>query len=491
MSVVDWYDPHLDVWLDGTAYPFRDGLTVYFRDVTERRRAEDELRHQALHDSLTGLPNRSLLADRVEQGILQAQRAKTGLALLLLDLDRFKEINDTFGHQHGDEVLRQVAERLRQVLRTTDTVARLGGDEFAIVLPGGGDDALVVAHKIAQEMQRPVAVEGQSVHLGASIGVALYSAHGRDLATLLRQADVAMYVAKRSGGGVSVYAPDQDRYSRERIALTTELRRAVEQGQLVLHYQPILDLVGGAVSQVEALVRWDHPEQGLLFPDQFLPLAEEMGLMDALTRRVLGQAMRQGAIWQRRGDGMRISVNLSMANLGDERLVETVLSMLTRHNLSPSCIKVELTETAIMADQARSLALLTRLAEAGVSIAVDDFGTGYSSLAYLTRLPVNEIKIDKSFVRQLDGESADAVIVRSTIAMAHALGMRVVAEGVETEHARLLLREYGCDAIQGYVLSRPLPAAELEGWLARRDPCSAASLTMPSGDDAVTGTPPS
>ena len=461
-----WLENLVRVALDD---PIINGVISNARDITGRKRAEEMLRHQALHDVLTGLPNRTLLNDRLEQALLQARREEEPLALLLLDMDRFKEVNDTFGHHHGDTLLQQVAERLRGALRSTDTVARLGGDEFAVLLPG--DDvtgAIFAAGKIAAALDAPITVDDQPLRCKTSIGVASYPAHGDDAQTLLRHADVAMYVAKRGGRTCAVYTPEQDDYNRDRLRMTTELREAIDGGGLVLHYQPVVEMAPCTVAYVEALARWDHPRRGLLPPDVFIPLAEQMGLIGALTQEVLAVALRQCRAWRAAGMDLGVAINLSMANLLDARLVETVLALLDTCDVPPSYLRVELTESCIMSDQAHTLEVLMRLARAGVSVSIDDFGTGYSSLAYLTRLPVDTLKIDKSFVQEMAAGAADAVIVRSTITMAHSLGLRVVAEGVEDGPTWEALARLGCDAAQGYYLSHPLPAAELEEWLRRR-----------------------
>ena len=461
-----WVENLVRVALDDPAI---NGIISNARDITDRKRAEADLQHQALHDTLTGLPNRSLLKDRLEQALLQARREKKPVALLLLDMDRFKEINDTLGHHHGDVLLQQVAERLRQTLRGTDTVARLGGDEFAVLLPG--DDAVgaeVTVGKLCAALDAPIVVEGQVLRIRASIGAALCPEHGGDAQTLLRRADVAMYVAKRSGRPWSIYTPDQDQHSRDRLALTTELRTAIDEGLLTLHYQPVADLTDGRVAYVEALARWNHPQRGCVPPDVFIPLAEETGLIGALTTHVLTLALRQYAAWQAQGRHLSIAVNLSMANLHDPALVETILRLRQAHGVPAHGLRVELTETCIMSDQARGLEVLAQLGGAEVCVSVDDFGTGYSSLARLKRLPVDTLKIDRSFVIDMVDDEANAAIVRSTIMMAHALGMRVVAEGVETQAAWAMLADMSCDAAQGYYVSRPQPAADLEHWLCHR-----------------------
>lgn len=424
------------------------------------------LTYQALHDMLTGLPNRTLLNDRVQQALHIARRDDTPLALLLLDLDRFKEINDTFGHDYGDVLLQRVAERLRGTLRASDAVARLGGDEFAILLPeDDAEGAVSVACKITETLDRPFLVDGHLLHVEGSIGIALYPQHGADAATLLRHADVAMYAAKRCHGRHAVYNPLHDQLSPTRHAVITALRQAIERDQLVLHYQPIVDLSGNRPVSVEALVRWSHPDDGLLSPEKFISLAEHTGLIVPLSRWVLEAALRQRQVWQQGGLDVTVTVNLSMPNLQDQQLVDMIRELLRRYDTPPAALRIEITESALMDDPAPTHQVLTRLNELGVHISVDDFGTGYSSLAYLKNLPVDELKIDQSFILHMVRNETDAVIVRSTIGLAHGLGLRVVGEGVEDRQTCEMLSTLGCDAIQGYYVSAPLPASDLEGWL--------------------------
>jgi len=435
-------------------------------DVTARHEMEEALRHQTRHDALTGLPNRALLHERVAAALGDAPNAPGPLALLLLDLDRFKEVNDTFGHEQGDDLLRAVADRLRGAVRSGDTVARLGGDEFAVLLPGADvAGAARVAADIRAALDTPLRVEGQALQVGVSVGIALGPVHGADGPTLLRHADVAMYAAKHGRMGHAVYEQAWDRQGAERLARIGELRAAIEEGALLLHYQPQVDLASGRVRGVEALVRWPHPERGLIPPDAFIPLAEQTGLIAPLTEWVLAEAIRQCREWQRAGVPLTISVNLSMWNLHDPALPDRVAALLREHDVRPAWLRLELTESALMVDTARTMDVLTRLAALGVRLAVDDFGSGYSSLAYLKRLPVDELKIDKGFVRELATDATDAAIVASTVALGHALGLRVVAEGIEDRAACDRLAGMGCDVAQGYYLSRPLPADALARWL--------------------------
>jgi diguanylate cyclase (GGDEF)-like protein len=433
----------------------------------ELKQARDDAHYQALHDGLTGLPNRVLLDDRLEQAILRGERDRAGLALLVLDLDRFKDVNDTLGHHTGDELLQQVASRLRTVVRASDTVARLGGDEFAIVLPTAADATVAteLARKIVETVEQPYGVADHHVSVGASIGVAMYPEHGGDPKTLLRRADVAMYVAKRAGGGSTVYSSDQDANDPGQLELVGDLRDAIETNQLVLHYQPKLSLRSGECVRVEALVRWHHPKRGLVAPDQFIPLAERTGLIKPLTKWVLATAVNQCRAWRDSGVDMPVAVNLSVRNLHDPELAGYISGLLWTAGLPASSLKVEITESAIMTDPTRALETLGRIRELGVEVSIDDFGTGHSSLAYLKHMPVAEIKLDRSFVRDMQLNDNDFAIVRSTVELAHQLGLRVVAEGVEDRATWDLLLEMQCDLAQGYYMSRPLPATDFQSWL--------------------------
>jgi diguanylate cyclase (GGDEF)-like protein/PAS domain S-box-containing protein/excisionase family DNA binding protein len=451
-------------------------FTGYIRDITERKQMEEALRHQALHDALTGLPNRTLLHDRLAQALGAARRERHPLALLLLDLNCFKEVNDTFGHAAGDRLLQQIAARLQDALQPADTVARLGGDEFAVLRPG--DDATgatLIVQKLLATLEAPVVVEGQALPSQASIGVALFPEHGDDAQTLLRHADVAMYSAKQAHRPYAVYAPAQDPYSPSRLDLIAALRQAIALGALRLHYQPKLAVASGAVCGVEALVRWQHPQYGLIPPDQFICLAEQTGLIAPLTRWVLEAALRQCRRWQRRGLPLALAVNLSMWDVHDPEFPDNIAHFLRATNVPPDALRVELTESTIMADADHALDVLTRLAALGVRLSVDDFGTGYSSLSYLKRLPVDEIKIDRSFVQHMATQSHDAAIVASTIGLGRGLGLRVVAEGVEDRQTWDLLAGLGCDVVQGYYVSRPLPALAFARWL-RTAPWPVAAL---------------
>ena len=439
---------------------------VLFRIVA---RASRRLRHLALHDALTGLPNRTLFHERVERAI-KGIRPDRSVAVLLVDLDRFKEVNDTLGHDHGDALLKVVAERLGGALRQGDTLARLGGDEFAVVLtdlPHRGA-AAETASRLHDALRRPFDLRGVAVELDASVGVALCPEHGRDVTTLIQRADVAMYDAKNSQGRVETYAIERDPYSPARLSLLGELRRAIEGDELVLHYQPKVSLADDLVTGVEALVRWQHPDHGLLQPAQFVPLAERTGTIAHLTRWVLDAALRQCAEWRLAYPDLTVAVNLAAANVLDVGLPAMVQELLTEHGLPGDALECEVSETTVMSDPQRVTEVLAALRRLGVRLSLDDFGTGQASLAYLKQLPLDELKIDRTFVTTMADDDGDAVIVRSTIDLARNLGLEVVAEGVESESVLEALVDLRCNSAQGYFLSRPLPSAEIGAWLSDR-----------------------
>lgn len=422
--------------------------------------------HQALHDELTDLPNRTLLFDRIEQALHRARRENHGVALFLMDLDRFKEVNDTLGHHFGDHVLQQMGRRIAGTLRDTDTVARLGGDEFAVLIPDSDADAAVnCADKLLTAMYASIPVSGMSLSIKTSIGIALYPQHGLDAETLLQHADVAMYQAKRNGCGFQLYAQEQDPHSLRRLSLIGELRDAIKGAQLVLHYQPKVDLRRQRTTAVEALVRWQHPNLGMILPEEFIPLAEQHGVIIALTEWVLNEAVRQCCDWRERGISLHIAVNLSAHSLHNLDLPNQIAAILHMHGLPANQLGIELTESAMMSDLAHAMDIFERLAAMGVRLSIDDFGTGMSSLSYLKRLPVNELKIDKSFVTDMAEDENNAVIVRSIIDLAHNVGHEVTAEGVQDHDVLQLLEMLGCDTAQGYYLSRPRSAEGLETWL--------------------------
>jgi diguanylate cyclase (GGDEF)-like protein len=432
-------------------------------------RASRRLRHQATHDTLTGLSNRAELHEHGARALATAARDDSLAALMLIDLDRFKEVNDTMGHEQGDRLLVDVAVRLRQLLRGDDILARLGGDEFAVLanVPHRGAVG-EVATRLHRALALPFDVGGVAIELGASIGIALQPDHGEDVSTLLRHADVAMYEAKRAGSHIETYSTERDPYSAERLKLLGELRHALDNDELVLHFQPKVALSSGRVIGAEALVRWQHPERGLLGPHEFLGLAERTGLIGDITRWVLDAAVRQCAAWRRSGLELPVAVNLAGANIVDTTLPESVAHILQRWEVPGRLLECEVSEDTVMGDPRRAGDVLERLRELGVRLSLDDFGTGHSSLSYLKRLPLDEVKIDRSFVIGMADDPSDAAIVRSTIDLARHLGLEVVAEGVETTEVLDVLAALQCDVAQGFLLSRPLPAAEFDGWLAAR-----------------------
>jgi len=435
------------------------------RDISERKAHTDALEYQALHDALTGLPNRSLFGDRLRQALLGARRNQKMFGVLLLDLDRFKDINDALGHDRGDSLLQEVTARLRGVLRATDTIARLGGDEFAVLTTDAKhpEDVVASARKILASLEGPFAIADQMVETGASIGIAMYPVHGDDPSTLLRRADVAMYVAKRAGGGYAVYQPEQEAQTLRRSGLAGELRRAIPQGELVLHYQPQVTLGTGMIQSVEALVRWNHPREGLMPPDRFIPMAEETGIIHPLTAWVIDSALAQLTRWLEEGIDVSISLNVSPRNIEDHSLEEMVARALGSVKVDPNRLTLEITEGVAMA--AAAAKALHRLHEIGVRLSLDDFGTGYSSLLYLMRLPVNEIKIDRSFVAAVASDPDSVAIIRSAVGLGHNLGLRVVAEGLQDRVAEAVLIEAGCDAAQGFLVGRPAAEHEITALL--------------------------
>jgi diguanylate cyclase (GGDEF)-like protein len=431
----------------------------------ERRAREKE--HQALHDPLTGLANRVLFQDRLHQALRLGSREKHGVAVMIMDLDRFKEINDTLGHQSGDFVLKEVARRLESALRETDTIARLGGDEFALLLPNVPDPAvcLNVADKVSHALNQPFLVQGLTLDVRASIGVAIFPDHGKDTQTLVQRADIAMYLAKSAKTGVEVYASERDQYSPSRLALVGEMRAALENREFVLHYQPKVSLKTGDVGGVEALIRWEHPLRALVPPDEFIPLAEHTGLIEPITKFVLNQALNDCADWRQEGLDIPVAINISARTLLDEDFPDQVSQALRRWKIPPSYLQLEITESTLLSDPKRALGVLGRLSQMGVELSIDDFGTGYSSLSHLRRLPLKELKIDKSFVQNMVVDENDLVIVRSTIDLGRNLGLQVVAEGVETREVWAKLQSLGCDYAQGFYHSRPMPTEEMFRWL--------------------------
>ncbi|MDQ1726651.1 MAG: hypothetical protein QOK14_696, partial [Frankiaceae bacterium] len=421
---------------------------------------------------------RTLLADRLEHALSSSLRDGTRVGLLLLDLDGFKDVNDSLGHHAGDQLLRQVAERLVGVLRASDTVSRLGGDEFAVCLPDVSStaEAGAIAAKLLTVLHKPFELAEMAVSVSASVGVAVSGEHGHEPSLLLQRADIAMYRAKRARCGWALYDSATDEAHRHRLAVLAELRDAADLGELEIHYQPLMDLRTGRVEHVEALVRWSHPVRGLISPVDFIPLAEQSGLIHPLTAWVLSAAIDQARIWERQGLPLPIAVNLSAVVLTDPKLPGHITTLLAEANLPTDRLIVEITESVIAEEGVREA--LQRLSEAGVTLAIDDFGTGYSSLAWLRTLPVHQLKIDRAFVTGMVGDPKDTAIVRSVVQLAHSLGLVVIAEGVETPEVAELLKDLDADIGQGYLYCYPKPAAELERWL---DDVHVPALGMRSG----------
>jgi diguanylate cyclase (GGDEF)-like protein len=430
------------------------------------REANAELQHLVLHDTLTKLPNRLLLEDRVQQAVEECRRAGGRCAVLFVDLDRFKTLNDSLGHFAGDTVLRTVAERLRSAVRLEDTVSRMGGDEFVILLKHLAltKDAGDVAHKIMDVLAKPIILDEQELRIGSSIGISLFPEHGDSAARLIANADAAMYHVKKSGrSNAAFFTPEMSAFFSKRLALEHELRAALEKNQLVVHYQPKVDMRSGRILGTEALVRWQHPQKGLIPPSEFIPFAEETGLIVPLGKWVLQEACMQNRAWQKKGIAdLVVAVNISGVQFQQRDLVETVSEALEKSGLSPRYLELEITESVVMHNASEAIVMLEQLHRMGVGLSIDDFGTGYSSLSYLKRFPIQTLKIDQSFIQDVSVGSDDAAIVKAIVALAHGLRLRVVAEGVEREDQLEFLRALGNDEYQGYLYSKPLPAREVE-----------------------------
>jgi diguanylate cyclase (GGDEF)-like protein/PAS domain S-box-containing protein len=449
------------------------GIVLNCRDITARKQDEAMIRHLAYFDALTGLPNRMLFDDRLSQALAHSRRrGEPGLAIMFIDLDRFKTINDTLGHGAGDLLLRITAERFSGAIREEDTVARLGGDEFLILLPGVADveSAARVAQKILATFSAPFSIADQELHATTSIGISIFPGDGDDPETLIRNADTALYRAKEGGRNrYQLYAPAMNAIAFQRLVLENSLRRAAERNELALHYQPLVSLATGAVVSVEALIRWHHPELGLVSPAEFIPMAEETGFIVPLTRWVLDTACAQMMAWRRAGiDVPTVSVNVSPRGFNDCNLPGMVGEVLAATGMDGKCLNIEITESVMMENVQASIETLAQLKKFGLKVSVDDFGTGYSSLSYLKRLPIDTLKIDQSFVRDVRAANDEAAIANLIIAMAHSLNLSVVAEGVETPEQKSFLESRSCDIIQGYLVSKPLPVPEITRFLQQR-----------------------
>lgn len=440
---------------------------VFIRDTTEAKQQVLRLRHQAMHDGLTNLPNRTLLFDTLTKAIIKARESKSMLALLLMDLDRFKEVNDTFGHQFGDMLLQQVAFRVRNQSRDGDTVARLGGDEFAVVMPEAADSTAVarMARNILNALEQPFVIDQQVLEVGASIGIATFPAHGEDARTLLRRADVAMYNAKQSQLGYSFHRDDRERHTADQLGLVVQMRSALERNEFEPFFQPKIHMRSGLMTRAEVLIRWNHPQRGLIGPSVFVPIAERTGLIRTITDWLLERTMQQLRAWHDEGAPVHVAVNVSAKSLLDQALPAKIDTLLRRWQIDPRFLKIEITESSIMADPSHALAIMSMLQSLGVRLSVDDFGTGYSSLVHLRQLPIDEIKIDASFVSGMTSNDADAAIVRTVVDLAHNLGKQVCAEGVEDAATWFMLQDMGCDLAQGYFMSTPKSGPELMTWL--------------------------
>lgn len=421
-------------------------------------------RHNALHDELTSLPNRTLLYERMKQAIRSARRNNTTMIVMIMDLDQFKEVNDTLGHHCGDRLLQQVAPRLKGVVRETDTVARLGGDEFAVILPHtDAAGAVVISKKMNEVLEKPFTVEGHNLKIGISIGIAKYPQDGTDGDTLLQKADVAMYVAKKDISGYATYDVSRDQHSINRLQLIGKLYEAINNNELELYYQPIIKIKGHGLLGFEALVRWNHPDLGLVEPGEFIPIAEQSGLINDLTFWVLNTGLKQLQDWLKQEKDLCLSVNLSVKDIQDADFVNQLRKLLYLYNITPGKLNIEITESSMMSDSRRAHDVIDQLHELGVKLAIDDFGTGFSSLSYLKHLPAHTIKIDRTFVMDMLEDDNDAIIVRSTIDLAHNMGRTVIAEGVESKDVLDILEILGCDYAQGYYLCRPEPAFRITG----------------------------
>lgn len=435
----------------------------------EQRKAEETINYLAYHDVLTGLPNRTALRDQMLELILTSKLKNESFVLLMMNMDRFKEINFTLGYQNGDILLKQVKERLHGTMRDRYTAARMEGDKFAVLIPDiDADGAMGIAGKIIKAFEKPFVLETLPLDISVSIGVAIFPGHGEDADTLLRRGDIAMHTAKNIEGGFCLYSPQYDQYSTARLGLMAELRHAIEEDQLFLLYQPKINLRTGETIGLEALCRWNHPKSGIIPPDQFISLAESTGLIRQLTLWVIKEVLRQSRNWRQTGIEVSVAVNISAKNLQTPQLLDQLEGIFSTWGVVPGALRLEITESVIMADPQHAMDILKRLTNMGMHFSIDDFGTGYSSLGYLQRLPVDELKIDKSFVMNMLAEESSSMIVHSIIELAHNLCFKVVAEGVENKEILDRLALLGCDYGQGYFISKPIPPAEITAWFAKQ-----------------------
>lgn len=442
-------------------------LEENFNRLVEAVQSETQtLAHQALHDPLTDLPNRKLLHNRLQQEILRGKRTSKQFVIIMTDLNRFKEINDTLGHHIGDLILQQTGERLFNIFRQTDTVARLGGDEFSILLPETHlEQAKTLTYKVLEDFSRPFIVDGHTLNVDISIGIAEFPTHGDDVNILMQRADVAMYIAKQNKMGYSIYDPNKDTHSIGRLALMSELREAIIKESLELYYQPKIDIALNKIIGVEALLRWNHPQRGFIKPDEFIPLAEQTGLIKPLTQWVIKQSITQCAEWKNKNISLTISVNISIHNLHDTKLLQQTQEIMLENNLPPEYLKLEISESDIMSEPIRARQTLEKIKRTGIQLSIDNFGTGYSSLSYLRKLPIDEIKIDRTFVMEMTEDEDDDVIVLATIELAHNLGLKITAEGVHDKETWSRLKALNCDVAQGHYISEPMSSHEFSAWL--------------------------
>lgn len=442
-------------------------LITAFNEMRRQIHArQQELEYHALHDDLTGLANRKLLTERLEQAIHNSQQEKSSFSILIMDLDRFKEVNDTLGHEVGDKLLQKVAKRLVTLFREIDVIVRLGGDEFAVLLITAQEKhAEKVAEKITQEFQKVFTVNETPLYIGVSIGISVYPQHGTTSQTLQQRADVAMYVAKRNKSGYAVYNPQYDEYSIGKLSLISDLRNAIDENHLFMEYQPIIDIKTGEVISAEALIRCNSPERGKVYPDEIIPLAEQTGLISPITYWIIDSTAKYSNKLKEAGINIKIAINLSIYNLQENYFIENMMEIFNKNNISATNFIMEITESVMMTNPKKSIEILNQMHELGIEIAIDDFGTGYSSLAYLKKLPLSKLKIDKSFIMDMIDDDNDAMIVRSTIDLAHNLGMKVIAEGIEEKEMLELLKILGCEHGQGYYISRPKSEDDLKQWI--------------------------